>query len=115
MSYSVDNKTKIATYNGVEYSPKYVNKVGFEPTFVALTEEECKEEKQKTDEIPIYALQRLRHKRNTLLKETDWMSLPDAPTMSDAWKKYRQDLRDITKTYKSMQDKGFTFPTKPTE
>ena len=43
------------------------------------------------------------------------MSLPDAPTMSDAWKKYRQDLRDITKTYKSMQDKGFTFPTKPTE
>ena len=27
MSYSVDNKTKIATYNGVEYSPKYVKKV----------------------------------------------------------------------------------------
>jgi len=43
------------------------------------------------------------------------MSLPDAPTMSDAWKKYRQDLRDITKTYKSMQDEGFTFPKKPTE
>ena len=43
------------------------------------------------------------------------MSLPDAPTMSDAWKKYRQDLRDITKTYKSMQDKGFAFPTKPME
>ena len=61
MSYSVDNKTKIATYNGVEYSPKYVKKVGSEPTFVALTEE-CKEEKKKTDEIPIYELERLREK-----------------------------------------------------
>ena len=115
MSYSVDNETKIATYNGVEYSPKYVKKVGFEPTFVALTEEECKEEKKKTDEIPIYELEILKEKRNALLKETDWMSLPDAPTMSDAWKKYRQDLRDITKTYQSMEDEGFAFPTKPSE
>ena len=39
------------------------------------------------------------------------MSLPDAPTMSDAWKKYRQDLRDITKTYKSPKD--VKWPTKP--
>ena len=62
-----------------------------------------------------FELQFLRNERNILLKETDWMSLPDAPTMSNAWKKYRQDLRDITKTYKSMQDEGFTFPKKPTE
>ena len=115
MSYSINNETKIATYNGVEYSPKCVKAVGSEPTFVALTEEECQEEKLKTDEIPVYALQRLREKRNALLAETDWMSLPDAPKMSDAWKKYRQDLRDITKTYKSMEDEGFTFPKKPTE
>ena len=56
----------------------------------------------------------LRQKRNELLIETDWMANSDV-TMSDAWKKYRQDLRDITKTYKSMQDEGFTFPKKPTE
>ncbi len=61
------------------------------------------------------ALGQLRLVRNVLLAETDWMSLSDAPTMSDAWKKYRQELRDITKTYKSMNDKGFTFPTKPTD
>ena len=46
----------------------------------------------------------LREDRNNKLAETDWMSSPDAPTMSDAWKKYRQDLRDITKTYKSPDD-----------
>tara|TARA_R100000322_G_scaffold169944_1_gene143561 strand:- start:1000 stop:1245 length:246 start_codon:yes stop_codon:yes gene_type:complete len=61
------------------------------------------------------ALGQLRLVRNVLLAETDWMSLPDAPTMSDAWKKYRQQLRDITKTYTSMSDNGFSFPTKPTE
>ena len=61
-----------------------------------------------------FELQFLRNERNILLKETDYLALSDV-TMSDAWKKYRQDLRDITKTYKSMQDKGFAFPTKPTE
>jgi len=31
--------------------------------------------------------------------------------MSDAWKKYRQELRDITKTYKSPDN--VKWPTKP--
>ena len=56
-------------------------------------------------------LDALRYERNMLLKETDWMSLPDAPPMSDAWKKYRQELRDITKTYKSLED--VKWPTAP--
>lgn len=34
--------------------------------------------------------------RNRLLAETDWMTLSDSPGMSDAWKAYRQSLRDIT-------------------
>lgn len=54
----------------------------------------------------------LREERNRLLKETDWMSGSDV-TMTDEWKTYRQELRDITKTYKSMSDDGFAFPTKP--
>ena len=61
-----------------------------------------------------FELQFLRNERNILLKETDYLALSDV-TMSDAWKKYRQHLRDITKTYKSMQDKDFAFPKKPTE
>ena len=60
-------------------------------------------------------LTELRTQRNILLSETDWRSLPDAPTLSDEWKKYRQDLRDITKTFSSLLDKDFAFPTKPTE
>ena len=52
----------------------------------------------------------LRVKRDSLLAETDWMASSDL-TISDAWKKYRQDLRDITKTATSLDDAK--FPTKP--
>ena len=39
--------------------------------------------------------------------------MSDTATMTDAQKTYRQSLRDITKTYKSMDDAGFSWPTKP--
>tara|TARA_R100000329_G_scaffold38153_2_gene35985 strand:+ start:1424 stop:1714 length:291 start_codon:yes stop_codon:yes gene_type:complete len=59
-------------------------------------------------------LEYLRFERNRLLSETDWMASSDY-NMTDAQKKYRQDLRDITKTFRSMSDKDFKFPEKPTE
>ena len=59
-------------------------------------------------------LGQLRLVRNVLLSETDYLALSDT-TMSDAWKTYRQELRDITKKFKSMNDKDFKFPEKPTE
>ncbi len=57
-------------------------------------------------------LAELREKRNTLLSETDWTALDDV-TMLDKMKTYRQELRDITKTFQSMSDKDFKFPDKP--
>tara|TARA_R100001129_G_scaffold37596_1_gene25286 strand:- start:185 stop:478 length:294 start_codon:yes stop_codon:yes gene_type:complete len=59
-------------------------------------------------------LAELREKRNTLLSETDWTALGDV-TMSDKMKTYRQELRDITKTFQSRSDKDFKFPDKPEE
>ena len=56
----------------------------------------------------------LREQRNILLKATDWTASSDV-TMSDSMRSYRQQLRDITKTYQSMNDDGFAFPTKPKE
>lgn len=64
------------------------------------------------DALVAVNLSSLRSMRNLLLIETDWMANSDV-TMSDAWKTYRQELRDITKTFKSMDDKDFIFPTKP--
>ncbi len=72
------------------------------------------EEKAWTDGQADRDLTELRTQRNRLLAETDWWASSDI-TMTDAQKKYRQDLRDITKTFSSLSDKDFAFPTKPTE
>ena len=72
------------------------------------------EEKAWTDGQADRDLAELRTQRNILLVETDYMGNSDV-TMSAKWKTYRQELRDITKTFKSMSDKDFKFPTKPTE
>ena len=55
-------------------------------------------------------LENVRIERNRLLAETDWTSNSDV-VMSDEMKKYRQELRDITKTYKTLDD--VKWPTKP--
>ena len=52
----------------------------------------------------------LRLERNSRLAATDVWALSDR-TMSDAQKKYRQDLRDITKLATSLDD--VTWPSKP--
>ena len=57
-------------------------------------------------------LEQLRNLRNAKLQETDWRATSDL-TMSDEWKTYRQALRDITKTYQSMDAVGFAWPTEP--
>ena len=67
---------------------------------------------EKTKLINAEPLRLLREERNKLLQETDWTALGDV-TMSDKMKTYRQELRDITKTFQSMSDKDFKFPDKP--
>ena len=66
---------------------------------VDLTEDEIKKFNAEVAAGPTELerkLKNIRMIRNGLLAETDWMANSDV-TMSDAWKKYRQDLRDITK------------------
>ena len=52
----------------------------------------------------------LRLERNILLAETDWMANSDV-TMSDAWKTYRQQLRDLPAN--TSDPANPTWPTKP--
>jgi len=80
-----------------------------------VTRDLTSEEQKELDALKPNAkkqLEILRSERNRLLFETDWWASSDL-TMTDAQKKYRQDLRDITKTFKSMEDKDFKFPDKP--
>ena len=54
----------------------------------------------------------LRIERNRKIAETDWTQMEDIPQATrDAWKPYRQALRDITETYSSPED--VVWPEKP--
>jgi hypothetical protein len=86
---------------------------------VVMTDEEQAEFDARNtawkNDAPSRRMADLRAKRNELLVETDYMGLSDV-TMSDAWKTYRQALRDIT-TQTPTDDalSNIKFPTKPTE
>ena len=79
-------------------------------------EEKARDAEEKTwnDGKADRELAELRYQRTLLLSETDYMGNSDV-TMPTKWKTYRQELRDITKKFKSMNDKDFKFPEKPTE
>ena len=81
-----------------------------DPKDFGVTWKQVSDEKTKLEKAE--PLRLLREERNKLLQETDWTALGDV-TMSDKMKTYRQELRDITKTFQSMSDKDFKFPEKP--
>lgn len=57
-------------------------------------------------------LKKLRVERNQKLLETDWTQSKDMPDeISNKWVSYRQELRDITKKYQSIDN--VVWPTKP--
>ena len=75
----------------------------------------------KTNVIELTAEQKLnalRTERNKFLKMSDWVVIKEREEGGSVsnfadWKKYRQELRDITKTYKSLED--VKWPTAPSE
>ena len=79
-----------------------------DPKDFGVTWDEVKAEKDKL--VAAEPMRLLRAERNVKLAETDWWASSDL-TMTDAQKKYRQDLRDITKTYDSLEK--VKWPTKP--
>ena len=94
--------------------PRYKNRDGVRIQFTA--EEETArdaEEKAWADGALDRALVGLRDKRNGLLTQTDWWGASDN-TMTDAQKKYRQDLRDLTTGLDTVEKvNSVTWPTKP--
>ena len=55
-------------------------------------------------------MEEIRRYRNNLLAETDWRATSDL-TMSDVWKTYRQELRDIPASNTVYEN--VTWPPKP--
>jgi len=90
---------------------KYVNGIAIE-----MTQEEIKKHNAlalSSAEQLEEALNILRSQRNSLLAQTDWWGASDN-TMTDAQKKYRQDLRDITAGLDTVDKvNAVVWPTKP--
>ena len=86
----------------------YFTSYDFENKKIVQVEEDISSLPGKTE----IDLQNLRNERNRLLVESDWTQLPDVPEATkNAWQTYRQELRDITKTYQSLDT--VVWPTKP--
>ena len=84
---------------------------------VELTADEIKElearDKAWADGEYDRLMANIRQERTNLLAECDWMAMSDT-TMADAWKTYRQKLRDITKDVDTVDKaKAVTMPEKP--
>ena len=66
-----------------------------------------------TNAAPARRMVDLRKQRDKLLAETDYMGNSDV-TLSDAWKTYRQALRDVTSQTPSDDVlSNINWPTKP--
>ena len=87
--------TKKATGQTIAYDDKG-NEVSWDADAVATKEAEL---------IAAQKLENLRVERNNKLTLSDWTQSRDVTLSNDAdWKTYRQALRDITKTYKTLDD-----------
>ena len=54
----------------------------------------------------------VRKERDNLLKQTDWRAVKDR-TMSQAWKDYRQALRDLPQDHEEANDAAANWPQPP--
>ena len=72
------------------------------------------EEKAWRDRAAARRWEWLRKERDRKLAKSDWMALYDSPSISTAWKTYRQELRDLPSKYNDTTVQGtITWPTEP--
>tara|TARA_B100000085_G_scaffold274836_1_gene292003 strand:+ start:76 stop:366 length:291 start_codon:yes stop_codon:yes gene_type:complete len=69
--------------------------------------------KEWTDGAAARAWDALRKERDNKIAKSDWRANSDV-TMSDAWKTYRQELRDLPSKYNDTTvQETITWPTEP--
>lgn len=57
------------------------------------------------EEVPVITWEIVRHYRDELLREAEKQYCFDSPKeILDAWAKYKQELRDIPKTFKDLEN-----------
>lgn len=68
-------------------------------------------DKKPVEEIPDeWWIERMTNVRNELLSRSDWRVVSDAPWDTEAWRTYRQQLRDFPATWIPAQTVEFPDP-----
>jgi hypothetical protein len=108
MAYARSNKSPMAVINLETGEPIFLVDPENNPKVKAVYEW-----LEHNELLPCrYTLDEIREQRNVRLVASDWTQLPDAKvTNLDAWKEYRQALRDITDSYDPTA--GVQWPTVP--
>lgn len=95
---TVDNVYQVSQRQGTELiDGKWFTKFIKGPVFTSS--EQGSADEQETDyKASMDAVQasKQRSYRASLLKDCDWTQVADAPVDQEAWKTYRQELRDVT-------------------
>ena len=94
--------------------PRFHNFEGKLVQFTNAEEAELTAKKQAwIDGAAARAWEALRRERDNKIAKSDWRANSDV-TMSDAWKTYRQELRDLPSKYNDTTVQGtITWPTEP--
>jgi len=88
------------------------DEIVIDETNLPKLENVVKQETRVEQEIPIeWVWERLRIKRDSLLKKCDYRIVADAPWDIQPWIEYRQALRDLPKTAKDPNK--IVFPNPP--
>ena len=105
--YQYSMRSGVEQINGKWYTKYILGPVFANTEDATAVEQEATYKVQKDAEFAANA----RNQRDTLLTQTDWTQVADAPVDKAAWAAYRQALRDVP------QQAGFpvtiTWPEKP--
>ena len=119
MKYTISDAI-IELKPGADYILRGEDYSGLEWLDISQTKPTETEISNKISELDsVEAMRLLRLERNARIAETDWRASSDL-TLSDAWKTYRQSLRDLpASSNPKLDSEGFldmtsvTWPTKP--
>ena len=113
----IDNKTKIVLHNGLnrkrmEFLKNNSMQFLYELDFDTDSKASITKYSKKLNGFVQLTIDEIKEARTKELVDSDWRMVSDYQgSDQEAWKTYRQNLRDIPQDYSKVED--VVFPTKP--
>ena len=113
----IDNKTRIVLHTGLTRVRMDIFKTDemmfhYEPDHDTTPVANLTKYDKKEHKFVQLTMDEIKDARTKELADSDWRMIADYPgTDQEAWKTYRQNLRDIPQDYSKVED--VVFPTKP--